>query len=263
MIDAPIYIYTVPKAGTYFLAGLLEELEYINTGWHISTDSYLDTQNVDDVVNREFPSKATVNQFYLKTFCQILPRHFAFGHFSPGQLPDFIAKRFFFISSYRHPREVLQSEFIDFRYRRKDIIFISKSEIVNPKTAFEIYLEKHGFIIKNIFTEFLLFQERYQKKIYRDFFGENYIILDFKKLISDSIYKHLLEKLATYFERSPEDITMIIERAKMRDNKTKSIGLQLPISRDELWTKTAEKIYKNINFQEVEIAISNLEKTLN
>lgn len=262
MIKRPIYIYTIPKAGTYFLGGFLEELGYENTGWHISVESYLDTQNFDDVINREYPSQTKVSQFYLKTFRQIQPCHFAFGHFSPGQLPNRIGKGFSFVSSYRHPREVLQSEFIDFRYRRKDVKLVSESIFSDPVIAFETYMEKHAVILKNIFINFLLFQERYLTPLYQDFFGRHNVCFDFNSLIEESIPDPVLERLATYFECSTDEMASLVEKAKIRDNKTKSVGLQLPISRDELWTDQTEQIYKELKFYEIEEAIKVLENRL-
>ncbi len=167
-------------------------------------------------------------------FRQIPTNHFAFGHFSPGQLPNRITNRFSFISSYRHPREVLQSEFIDFRYRRKDVKFISEAEIPDPLIAFQTYMEKHAMIVRNIFLNFLLFQERYLKYIYRDFFGANNLCIDFQSLISETVSGQILVRLANYFRCSTDEIAIHLLKAKIRDNKTKSVDLQLPISRSEL-----------------------------
>lgn len=258
MIESPIYVYTVPKAGTYFLGALLEELGYIDTGWHISTDSYLDTKKFDEATNREYPSKTQVQQFYLKTFNQIPPSHFAFGHFCPGQLLNRKAKKFFFISSYRHPQEVLESEFIDFRYRRKDVAFLAEAEVPDPIGAFELYMEKHAFIIKNIFVNFLLFQERYLEPLYQEFFGDNNLCVDFKSLIQTPISDRLLTKLGNYFDRSSDEMIEIIEKAKSRDNKTKSLGLKLPFDRGELWTSKAKLVYQSLKFDEIEKYLQKL-----
>lgn len=258
MIELPIYVYTVPKAGTYFLGALLQELGYIDTGWHISTDSYLDTKKFDETTNTEYPSKTQVKQFYLQTFNQIPPAHFAFGHFCPGQLLNRKAKQFFFISSYRHPKEVLESEFIDFRYRRKDVAFVAESEVGDPFAAFELYMEKHAFIIKNIFVNFLFFQERYLEPLYQEVFGKNNLCVDFKSLLETPISDRLLTQLSTAFDRSSDEIVASVEKAKLRDNKTKSIGLKLPFHRSELWTPNAQHFYSSLKFHEVENYLKKL-----
>jgi hypothetical protein len=259
-IDAPIYIYTVPKAGTYLLGALLEELGYKNTGWHIANNSYLDTHSFDDVTNREFPSKTKVEKFYIKTFREIQNNQFAFGHLNPSQLPNQLYHTFHFISSYRHPREVLQSEFIDFRYRRKDVRFVSEAAIFDRVTAFEAYMQEHAPIIRNIFINFLIFQDRYRTPLNRVIFGEKNLCINFRDLINNNPPESFVRELARFFQHSPEQILNILRRAQQRDNKTKSTELKLSFNKKELWSEKAESLYRELNFPEIEVEL--LEKLI-
>ncbi len=258
MIDRPIYIYTIPKAGTYFLASLVEALGYFNTGWHISVENYLDTKSFDLDTNREYPGKTSKKQFFIKTFRQIKLSQLAFGHISPYKLPNKIANKFIFISSYRHPREVLESEFIDFRYRRKGVHFVSLNNIKNLTDAFEIYLKKHGKVIRNIFIEFLSFQDRYINPLYKKAFPDNNVCLDFKDLISGEKSLSTLEHILKFLDCKVPNPSLFLEQVKSQENKTKSVGLNLPFERHELWSNKCVLLYQQLGFEDIEKALFKL-----
>lgn len=260
MIDNPIYIYTIPKAGTYFLGSLVESLGYFNTGWHVSIENYLDTKNFDQDTNREYPGKTSKKQFFIKTFRQIKASQLAFGHISPYKLPNKLANKFIFISSYRHPREVLESEFIDFRYRRKAVHFVSLNKIKNFTDAFEIYLERHGKIIRNIFIEFLSFQDRYTNPLYKRAFPDNNLCINFKDLISGKNSLSTLKNILEFLDCKVSNPSLFLEQVKSQENKTKSVGLSLLFERHELWNSKCELLYRQIGFEDVEKGLLRLNK---
>ena len=37
-----IYVYTIPKAGTYFIADFLGRIGFLNTGYHVMANYFLD-----------------------------------------------------------------------------------------------------------------------------------------------------------------------------------------------------------------------------
>lgn len=258
VINHPIYIYTIPKAGTYFLASLVESLGYYNTGWHVSAGGYLDTKKFDNITNKQSPSKTKVKQSFIKTFTQIKPSQLAFGHLSPYKLPNKIAKKFIFISSYRHPREVLESEFIDFRYRRNDVRFISKKKVASFSDAFEIYMNRHGSIMRNIFVEFLLVQDRYTNSLYKRAFPDNNLCIDFKDLVSGENSLSTLKNILDFFNCKIPNPSLFLEEVKSQENKTKSVGLDLPFERDELWNNKCKLLYEQIGFKEIEEVLFKL-----
>ena len=261
MINRPIYIHTIPKAGTYFLATLLESLGYFNTGWHIiGVDMYLDTKSFDPDTNRERPTQTEKKQFFIKTFRQIEPSQFAFGHFPPNKLPNGLANKFAFLSSYRHPREVLESEFIDFRYRRSDVPFISLNKIESFSEAFEVYLERHGPILRNLFIEFFSLQDRYTNPLYRRAFPDNNLCIDFKDLISGENSLPTLKRILKFFDCKIDNPFLFLEQVKAKDNKTKSVGLKLPFEKSELWTEKTRYLYQEIGLEDVEKALLELKK---
>jgi hypothetical protein len=207
LIGYPIYIYTIPKAGTYLLGNLLEELGYLNTGWHISANSYLDTHRFDDVINKEYPSKTEVKKPYMSRFKKVKPNHFAFGHFTPLRLPNKLNSSFLILSSYRNPREVLKSSFIYSQYLRKDTKF-NEHKIVDFESALEIYLEKKAITIRNIFIDFLQFQDRYNHPIYSKFVIKNNFCFDFKDLISPNPDQCVIDHFSLCFNRLCLDIKL-------------------------------------------------------
>ena len=260
MLDSPVYIYTIPKAGTYFLASLVEALGYFNTGWHISVRKYLDTKNFDDDTNRQSPSKTKVKQSFIKTFSQIKSSQLAFGHISPYKLPNKTANKFLIISSYRHPREVLESEFIDFRYRRNDVRFISQKKVKSFDDAFEIYMNRHGAIIRNIFVEFLSVQDRYTNPLYKRAFPDNNLCIDFKDLISGENSLSTFKKILEFLDCKVPNPSLFLEKVKSQENKTKSVGLNLPFERHELWNNRCELLYQQIGFEDLEKALFELKQ---
>ena len=260
MIDRPLYIYTIPKAGTYFLTSLVESLGYFNTGWHISVREYLDTKKFDSITNRQTPSKTKVKQSLVKSFSQINPSQLAFGHISPYKLPNRLANKFIFISSYRYPREVLESEFIDFRYRRNDVRFISTKKVESFIDAFEIYMNRHASIIRNIFIEFLSFQDFYTNPLYKRAFPNNNLCIDFKDLISGENSLSTLKLILKFLNCEITNPSLFLDRVKSQDNKTKSVGLELPFERHELWNSKCESLYQTIGFGDIEKALFKLKQ---
>ena len=76
-----LYLYTLPKAGTYFMAELIGRLGYSNTGYHVERLRYLDTKSLDTKTNREMPDRAARNMACFDLMRRLRDREFAFGHY--------------------------------------------------------------------------------------------------------------------------------------------------------------------------------------
>ena len=177
-----IYLYTVPKAGTYLLSNALEELGFKNSGFHISFNGYLDTLGHTAETNRFFPSRTVVKQPFIKTFKSCYGM-LSFGHLSPSFLPPGILKEFNIICSYRDPFEVLVSEFNDFRFIRRDVKFCSKETCANDITAFTIYLKTQVTVIRDIMIEMARYLDCFSDSLYaKKYLNYSPIIINFNRI---------------------------------------------------------------------------------
>jgi hypothetical protein len=68
-----VYIYTIPKAGTYFLADFIARLGFNNTGFHVNQNKFLNTAKLDMDTNARFPSRAMERQSFTRTLRLDLP----------------------------------------------------------------------------------------------------------------------------------------------------------------------------------------------
>jgi hypothetical protein len=233
--DTRIYIYTIPKSGTYLMSGFVHALGFPSTGWHIAQSQTLETLSADAKTNAREPSKTAVARGYLDSFTAVPPGHHAYGHFSPLYLtPSLITEHGYrFIAIKRHPRDVLVSEFIDFRHRRVDVAWVSEARIPDPQRAFETYLARHGKVIRHICASFLLLEQTVANPLYRELMRERrHLFLDFARLVDSEVSSEWRKALAA-------------------DNKTKAAGLALRYDRVALWTEKAEATYAQLAFDEL------------
>lgn len=229
-----LYIYTMPKAGTYLLASLCEELGMVNSGRHISFTSYLDTLAFPAKVNRHYPSKTRIQQQFIKTFKQSMGQT-TFGHLSPSFLPPGIFYSTDIITAYRQPLEVLVSEYNDFRYIRKDVRFCSIETEENDVRAFELYLKRQAPVIRDIMIEMARYFDCFSQSLYAPKYARAVpIIINFNRL-KDSNYIEWLEKVFTYF--LPNGSIGLNDSLKSTYNKeTKTKSHEYPFDIDTLWT---------------------------
>jgi|GEM_PF-1873902 len=275
-LENKLYIYTLPKSGTYLMSEFLKLLGSSDTGYHIAFGKYLDTLKFSPEVNSQTPSKTVRNQLYVKTFKDIPLGSHAFGHFNPLYLaPNLIVNnKLKFICIKRNPMEILTSEFIDFRYRRTDVAFVGQEAIADPIEAFEAYMEKHSPIIGSICRNFLLLNEVAKNVHYNEIIGSNrFLFCDFKSFINEDTGPAIAVKIAHFISPALDEkiggfITPVLDEdfivSKWRealdsDNKTKSSGLELPFKREDLWSSNALALYEGIGFPSLEEELKQLE----
>lgn len=233
-----IYIYTIPKAGTYLLAELIAQLGFVNTGYHVNQHKFLNTRKLDAETNARFPSRAMEKQLFVRTLTGMRDGEVAFGHF-PVPLMGWLFPAFVYVCAYRHPRRTLVSEFIDFRFRRQDVPWISPAAIADDATAFCEYLTRQGpghmTVVSQMLGLTLLLNEplcgRFQE-------GAKFHMLSFDRLRTDPTEA---ARLARFLGVDPALAGPALAEALDADTKTKATDLA--IDRDALWTEAAEAAY--------------------
>jgi hypothetical protein len=236
-----VYIYTIPKAGTYFLADFISRLGFHNTGFHISQHKFLNTAKLDMDTNARFPSRAMERQPFMKTLRGMKDSDLAFGHF-PVPMMAWLFPDFFFVCAYRHPRQTLISEFIDFRFRREDVKWISREAIPDDRTAFATFLESHGEAHMSIFSQMLGITLLRQEPLCRRFQSDQFHMLNFETLLKTP---QGAEDLARSLGVDPALAAAALAETKAAETKTKATGLE--IDRAALWSDHAEELYAAIN----------------
>jgi hypothetical protein len=217
-----VYIYTIPKAGTYFLADFIGRLGFHNTGFHVNQKKFLNTAKFDLETNARFPSRAMERQSFMKTLRDMNDGDLAFGHF-PVPLMAWIFPDFFFVCSYRHPRQTLVSEFIDFRFRR----------------------ERHGQGHMAVFSQMLAITVLRNEPLCGRFQTEQFYMLNFETLLKSP---QSAVDLAGRLGIAPDRATEALEQTRNAETKTKATGLD--IDRAALWSDRAEELYSSINAED-------------
>ena len=240
-----VYIYTVPKAGTYLLAELIARLGFVNTGYHVNQQKFLNTRKLDPETNIRFPSRAVEKQIFVRTLTGMQDGEVAFGHF-PVPLMGWLFPAFVYVCAYRHPRETLVSEFIDFRFRRRDVRWIAPKAIADDAEAFREYLTRHGPGHMTVFSQMLgltlLLNEplcaRFQE-------GAKFHMLSFDRLRTDPAEA---ERLARFLGVDAALARPALAGALAADTKTKATDLD--IDRAALWSDGAEALYAALSAEE-------------
>jgi hypothetical protein len=248
------YIFTVPKAGTYLMSEFLTRLGLASSGWHIAQNKALHTHGLDADTNRSEPSRAMVATSYLSSFRKLPAGQHAFGHFNPLYVPPqvLLDKDYCIIAVRRHPREVLVSEFIDFRHRRRDVDWVSEQRIPDHAEAFLAYLRQHGHVIRNICLNFLLLREASSQLHYLELVGRpRHLFTDFRSFVDPQTGPAEATRIADFLgcRLAASAIEQCHEAALASDNKTKSEGLVLPYPRQALWSDQAEQEYAALGFE--------------
>lgn len=239
-----IYIYTIPKAGTYFLADFVDRLGFNNTGYHLSRTSFLNTRKLDLKTNAEFPGQAKESQGFMKTLRNLGNGDAVFGHF-PVPLMGWMFPDFRFVCAYRHPRKTLVSEFIDFRFRRKDINWISRETIADDQEAFCAYLERHGEAHMSVFSNMIAATLLRNEELCVRFPAERSYLLNFETLLKDP---GEAGRLAGYLGSDPQAGMDALEATLAAETKTKATNIEL--DRDALWSDRAETAYETLRAED-------------
>lgn len=232
-----LYLYTIPKAGTYFLADFVERLGFDNTGFHVSANSFLNTKKLDLETNTRFPGKAKENKLCVRVLREMTDGQAAFGHLNVPALAGLVP-RFRFVCSYRHPRKTLVSEFVDFRFRRRDIPQFSASEIPDDRDAFCTFLERRAQGHLAHVSEMLGVSLLVQEAQYWPLTPDRVFMLNFDTLLKTPAQS---QRLCTWLGLDPEAGPHALAQSLKAETKTNATGLAL--DREALWSDRATELY--------------------
>ena len=106
--DKPIFVFTIPKSGTYLLKEIMEELEGVYCG-QFSTFDFFDQRfgNIED--HRLHPSRFIYNIDISVSSRMIRDGQFGVGHIPPDPKHDKYFRRFYKLFCYRNLRNVVVS----------------------------------------------------------------------------------------------------------------------------------------------------------
>ena len=242
-----LYIYTLPKAGTYLLASLCEEFGIANSGCHISFTGFLDTLSHPAEINRHRPSATRAPQQYIKTFKQCAGQ-LAFGHLSPSFLPPGVFHATQVITAYRDPLEALISEYNYFRFIRQDVKFCSKQTEPDDVLAFGLYLERQAPVIRDILIEMGRYLDCFSQTLYAPKYSNSLpVLINFNRL-HDADYLLWLDQLFLRF--LPDSQTTFASALKNtfgKQTKTKSKGYSFEAA--TLWNSSNLALIKPLRFK--------------
>ena len=250
-----LYVFTIPKAGTYFLAGLMGWFGWHDSGWHVAERFVLETHGTDLATNARNPLAVRREQLHTVTLDRLPAGHLCFGHMNPMLFQQPHAGEVAVLACRRRPRDVLVSEFIDFRFRREDelVEFVSRRRIADDREAFAVYMRDHAPVIADICATLVA---------YRALRGTGYwtrtrplapyVEVAFEDLMGADPLPALRRLAESCGVRAGNDrLLQVLQAAKQAENKTKSVGLELPIARQALWTPDAEASWRRHGFPEL------------
>lgn len=252
----PIYIYSLPKAGTYFFAAFLKELGFEDTGLHIDRVSYLDTHTQPIEVNARRPSAAKVRSFFVPVVRALKPRQVAFGHFPLPMHYKILAEDGLYVCAYRDPRRTLVSEFIDFRFRREDVRWLSSAAVADDQEAFVLFLKKHGLTAHlSIFREIVLLRSIVLSPLGPPVLQKNTFFVNFDEIRADP---DAALPLAAFVgaQLEPAEVRERLSLALAADTKTRATDVA--IDRAAFWTPEAEALYAGSAFPSIRAMAEDL-----
>jgi hypothetical protein len=250
-----LYIFTLPKAGTYFLAGLMGWFGWHDSGWHLEERLVLETHEADLATNARNPLAVRREQLHTVTLDRLPAGHLCFGHMNPMLFQQPHGSDVAVLACRRRPRDVLVSEFIDSRFRREDdrVEFVSRRRIADDREAFAVYLRDHGAVIADICATMVAYRALrgtgYWTRTRR---LAPYVEVAFDELMGPDPLPALRRLADSCGVRAGDDrLLQVLQAAKRAENKTKTVGMELPFARNELWTADAEAGWRRHGFAEL------------
>lgn len=242
-----LYIYTLPKAGTYLLASLCESFGISNSGFHIGFTGYLDTLSHPAETNRHRPSATRASQQYIKTFKQCAGQ-LAFGHLSPSFLPPGVFHATQVIAAYRDPLDTLVSEYNDFRFIRRDVKFCSQQTEPDDVLAFGLYLQRQGPVIRDIMIEMGRYLDCFSQPLYaQKYYDSVPLLINFSRLRDPDYLLWLNHLFARFLPDAGMSFEATLQATYDKPTKTKSTGYGFEV--DALWSPTNQAIVKPLRLK--------------
>lgn len=252
MHDHKLYVFTVPKAGTYFLAGLMSWFGWQDSGWHMAERFVLETHRADLTTNARNPLAVRIAQPYMETLDKLPKGQMCFGHMNPMLFAAPHAAEVAIVACRRRLRDVLVAEFIDFRFRREDkwVGQFSPKAIPDDREAFAAYVRLHGPVIADIAGTFITHRALRQTPYWAGTRRlASYVEVAFEDLMGEDPLPAVRALAASCGVSAPDGRLLdILQTAKAAENKTKATTLALPFERAELWTAQAEAAYREHGF---------------
>lgn len=242
----PLYVFTQPKAGTYFISDIIARLGFENTGFHVMRNFYLDTHSQSLEDNATQPGLARVDKFFAPVVRSLQGKQFAFGHFPLPLNPEVPRPDMKYVCAYRDPKSALVSEFIDFRFRRKDIKRFSQASIPDDRKAFVAFLKKRG--LGGHFEDFrnmLLYRSLVAHHLASPKERDRAHFVNFSSIRSNP---EEIDALARFLgvEIAAGQSASIHAAALASETKTKASSID--VDRDALWSDAAEKVYQESGY---------------
>ena len=251
-----VYIYSMPKAGTYFFAAFLKALGLEDTGFHIDRMEYLDTRSQPMDVNMKAPGKARVKQFFVPVVRRLAPHQVAFGHFPLPIHYEILGQTGFYVCAYRDPRRTLVSEFIDFRFRRTGVKWALPAAVPDDGAAFLLYLTKQGMKGHlGIFRDMVLLRSITLSPFCPPILQTNTCFVNFDEIRANPKAALPLARFLQV-ELSEVDVLERLETALGTETKTKAT--EIALDRDALWTDEAEALYAKSRFPAIKAMAEEL-----
>lgn len=241
-----VYIFTLPKAGTYFLAALLSNLGLNDTGYHLSRLSYLDTKRLSLEENAETPGRAKVEKYFVPVVRRLQPDDVAFGHFPLPLNPQVAPNHMRYICAFRSPEKTLVSEFVDFRFRRRDVAWVSRQQVADDAAAFELYLERHGTVGHlSIFRRIVLYNALINHPLADPAEAGRACFVNFETVLAET---DSVRRIAAFLGRAITAAEAAEIHARTLAGETKTKAVDLKIDRAALWTDRARELYEASGF---------------
>ncbi len=242
----PVYIYSMPKAGTYFFATFLKELGFHDTGYHIERNEYLDTHAHSMEVNARTPGKARVPGFFVAVMRRLRADDVAFGHFPLPIHHAVLDELGRYVCAYRDPRRTLVSEFIDFRYRRTGVKWLLPDAVPDDGAAFALYLERHGLRGHlGVFRDMVLLRSILASPLAPPVLGPRTIFVNFDAIRSDAAAALPVARFLGS-QLTDDEVRAALASALAAETKTKAT--EITLDREALWTDAAEALYAGSQF---------------
>ena len=254
--DLAIYIYSMPKAGTYFFAAFLSELGFEDTGYHIDRTEYLDTHSKSLEVNIRTPGKARVKSFFVPVVRQLKATQVAFGHFPLPIHYAVLDTAGIYVCAYRDPRRTLVSEFIDFRFRRIGVKWILPETVPDDKAAFLLYLKRQGVTGHlSIFRDMIFLRSIVMSSLCPPLLKAKTTFVNFDEIRANP---EAALPLARFLGTTFNDKMVFEKLQNALGAETKTKATEVPIDRDALWTAEAEALYAASEFPAIKAMAETL-----